>query len=773
MSKVFSRRVRTVAPSAALSFTIMAINAPVAFAQNAPQGELPPVEVQQPDAPAKPKPVKTKVKPKPKPALATKPQAEPEPVAAADVVPDAALAPASGANPKDPYAVVAPGTRSGSLGVPTAAEARAEINRTPGGVDVVPAEEYKENTPAITLKDALDYVPGVFIQPKWGEDSRLSIRGSGLSRNFHGRGVTLLMDGVIPITTADGSSDFQEIDPTAYRYIEVFKGGNALQYGANSLGGAINFVMPTGYDSDLFGARVDVGSFGLIKTSVSSGAVSGNTDYFITGTWQNADGFRDHSEGESFRGSANVGFKITPDLETRFYVNANHIRQDIPGAVTRAEALNNPEGAFVRPGTPSIPNLGQGNDNVDRDYERNLDTVRIANRTSWRVQDGTVIEFGGFYVDRHLDHPIFRVIDNKHNESGGFGRIVDDNVYGGFRNRFVAGAGIHNGETRARQFLNVLGERGALFSDAEQTSDNTTFYAENSFFITPSFAVVGGVQYNDVEREQQRISGGAASGQADFDFWSPKGGFIWEPTKEWQVFGNISRSGEAPTFSEVTLTGAATTSLDVQRATTYEIGMRGNVPGLRWDLALYRSNLDNEFQCLSTGALGTCTQINLDKSIHQGVEAGLAARVFSGLFESGPTSDELWFYGAYTFSDFRFDNDPTFGDNELPGAPRHYLRAELLYKHPSGVYAGPNVEWVPEAFFVDSANTLETKAYALLGAKLGFDNGGNWSAYIEGRNLTDEAYIASASIATTANANSLLFEPGTGRAVYGGVQFRW
>ena len=83
------------------------------------------------------------------------------------------------------------------------------------------------------------------------------------------------------------------------------------------------------------------------------------------------------------------------------------------------------------------------------------------------------------------------------------------------------------------------------------------------------------------------------------------------------------------------------------------------------------------------------------------------------------------------------------------------LRAELLYKHPSGVYAGPNVEWVPDAFFVDSRNTLATDAYALLGAKLGFDNGGTWTAYIEGRNLTDEVYIASASVTTQAQSTAL------------------
>ena len=67
------------------------------------------------------------------------------------------------------------------------------------------------------------------------------------------------MDG-IPINTADGLFDLFEIDPTAYRYVEVYKGANALRYGANSLGGAINFVTPTGRDASPFEARFDAGS---------------------------------------------------------------------------------------------------------------------------------------------------------------------------------------------------------------------------------------------------------------------------------------------------------------------------------------------------------------------------------------------------------------------------------------------------------------------------------------------------------------------------------
>ena len=249
--------------------------ATVAAAQStAPAASLPPIEVtaKAAKAPAK----------KPKAVQAAPAQAKP-------VVTTTASPPAQAAK----ALTGSPAQRAGALTSPSTAEARAEIQRTPGAVAVVPATAYKASTPAVTIKDALDFTPGVFVQTKWGEDTRLSIRGSGLSRNFHGRGVYLLMDGIIPISTADGSSDFQEIDPTAYRYIEVYKGGNALRYGANQLGGAINFVMPTGYDADAFGARFDLGSFGFHKTAASSGGVSGATDYFITGTWQEQDGFRE------------------------------------------------------------------------------------------------------------------------------------------------------------------------------------------------------------------------------------------------------------------------------------------------------------------------------------------------------------------------------------------------------------------------------------------------------------------------------------------------
>lgn len=112
--------------------------------------------------------------------------------------------------------------------------AEEKLGQTAGGTAVIRAESFEAGK-AVTIKDMLDFTPGVFAQSRVNEEARLSIRGSGLSRTFHMRGIRLLQDG-IPINLADGGSDFQDIDPLALQHVEVYKGANALQYGAASLG---------------------------------------------------------------------------------------------------------------------------------------------------------------------------------------------------------------------------------------------------------------------------------------------------------------------------------------------------------------------------------------------------------------------------------------------------------------------------------------------------------------------------------------------------------
>jgi iron complex outermembrane receptor protein len=452
---------------------------------------------------------------------------------------------------------------------------------------------------------------------------------------------------------------------------------------------------------------------------------------------------------------------LSPNVETRFTFNVNDIMQRIPGSVTRSVALSSPTTAAAI--------------NILNDWQRNIESWRIANKTAIRLSETTNLEVGGFIVDRHLMHPIFQWLDYRYEDYGGFARVTDERTIGGFKNRLIAGANLHNGDIDNKQFQNLANAaKGNLLSSSRDESQNISAYIENSFFFLPDVALVAGTQFLHATRDRTGLAN-SDSGSIEFDLWSPKLGLLWNVDKTWQVFANISRSAEVPSFGEsasAAVPAIKFTDIKAQTAVTYEIGTRGRRPDFTWDLAAYRAEIDNELQCLYS-SFGTCQVVNADRTVHQGIEIGFGAAIAKSMLAHGAAPDKLWLNIAYTLNDFRFDGDSTFGDNILPGAPRHFFRGELLYKHPSGVFFGPNVEWVPQAYYADSANTTRTAAYAIWGLKLGFDNGGPLSAYIEGRNLSDEAYIASASIIDVANAGSALFEPGTGRAVFAGIRARW
>lgn len=636
-------------------------------------------------------------------------------------------------------------------GTATAEQAETVIERTPGGVDIISDEDFKD-TPVQHIEDILRYAPGVVTQRRMGDDARISIRGSGLSRAYGVRGIAVLLDG-IPMNTSDGLMDFFEIDPSAYRYVEVYRGSNALRYGANALGGAINLVTPTGRDASAFEGRVDVGSFGYVKGQASTGGVSGDLDYFVTASAQTIDGYRDHSEGDAFRANGNLGYRFSEKAATRFYVTAASTDQRIPGEVSKPSALNDPRAA-----NPVW---------VLQDQQRNVDSIRISNKTSFAFAN-TAVDVGAFYNWRHVDHPIFQYLDYTVDDYGVFARAVDDRSLGGVENRLVAGINLHNGIIDTEQFVNQPGAvKGPLAASMIDRSGNLSIYAENSLSVLPDLALIAGVQYLHAtrDREDRFLANGDQSGRREFDLWSPKFGVLWDVTPDTQVFANISRSAEVPSYDANVITAV---NLEAQRATTYEVGTRGKAAGIGWDLALYRSEVRDELQCVTTGPFSACSIVNAPRTVHQGLEAGL-----NGSIPLGTAGDTIELTGAYTYNDFNFDADPLYGDNELPGVPAHVLNAEIVFGHRSGFYAGPSLEWVPASYFADNANTLTVDPYALLGFTAGYDTGSGLSFYIEGRNLTDRRYISTVAVAGTASPTSELFNPGTGRAVFGGVRARF
>jgi len=677
----------------------------------------------------------------------------------------------------DEIVVRAEADASPSLTVPSLAERRAELSQIPGGAEVVDGEKSFLRGRTSTLKDALDFAPGVYVQPRFGADeSRLSIRGSGIQRTFHGRGLMLLQDG-IPLNLADGSFDFQSTEPLATRSIEVFRGASALEYHGTTLGGAINFISFTGHDAPRLSARLELGSYGQAHAQVSSGLVFGPFDSYVSLSRHFAAGYQEHSRQKSERFFGNFGYRINPNLETRFYLTLLRTDSEIPGNLTKEQLEADPRQAQRNAAMPQF-------DRVTSNWKRDYTLIRLANRTTFE-QDDHRFTLSSFWTNKDLDHPILMVIDQQSNDFGVGLRYDYTGDLAGHRNRFTLGLAGMTGILQDNRYANVLGHRGAKIGDSQQVATNLSFYLQDAFYVTPQVAVILGAQATYARRNNRDDFPVTPTDPDNSDNqqwwgWTPKLGLLWEITDTAQAYVNVSRSFEPPTFGELTAPaggGFGLVRLQPQEATTVEVGTRGEAGRFRWDLAWYHSWVDREL--LEYEVLPGLNQtVNAGRTIHQGVEAALDIDLLRNLLvrpgEEKAAYDRLLLRSVYLWNDFRFDEDPVFGNNALPGIPPHYLRSELLYEHPCGFYAGPNVEWVPQKYNVDSAETLFADPYAIIGFRVGYRSGRGFSIFFEGRNLLDKHYAATTGVISAATpANQAQFNPGDGRGFYGGIEWRW
>lgn len=572
--------------------------------------------------------------------------------------------------------------RNPSLTAPGIDAARARIERTPGGASVVDADEYTRGS-AVTPADALGYAPGVFAQSRipGAEESRLSIRGSGIQRTFHGRGLRVLQDGV-PVNQADGAFDFQALEPLAARYIEVFRGASALQYGATTLGGAINYVSPTGYDASPFQVRTEAGSYDYFRGQISTAGVKDRIDYYVSLSHSSQQGFQAHSEQSNQRLFANVGYRVNDQLETRFSFLYAVSDSELPGSLTKTESNTNPR--LANPG------------NITGNQHRDFNLGRVSNKTTWRFGEQR-LEFSAFYVYKALWHPIFQVLDINSNDYGLEARYVNEAKFMGRKNTLTIGFNPSRGVASDDRYLNVSGAAGARTAQSRQTAANFDFYAENQHYVSERTALVLGAQASRSSRKyEDRFFGDGANNSFDVTYSqvSPKIGARYEFTPSVQVFGNVSRSFEPPSFGELA-GGPAITQVRKQSAWTIEAGTRGRMANGSWDAAYYRARVKDELLSLNDGSGAPLGTVNAPSTLHQGIELGANWTFWK----------TLQVRGAYLWNDFRFDNHAAYGNNALPGIPRQFLRAEALYVTPRGHYIGPNVEWSPRSYAVDMANT--------------------------------------------------------------------
>jgi iron complex outermembrane receptor protein len=691
--------------------------------------------------------------------------------------------------------------QGGSLTVPPVAEQRKEVFQTAGSVDFVDS-----NTPEIQtrhvadLTDALKDVPGVFAETRYGQEIRLSVRGSNITRDYHLRGLELLQDG-IPVNYPDGGGDFYQIDPHYFRSIEVLKGGNALAFGASTLGGAINFVSPTAYTAlsqNLLAA--DGGSYNAIRGQAQVSRIIGDFDFLINASFPHEGGFREHSKSNYTLINANFGYRFSPAAETRFYLGIYDTRQQLPGVLNIYNALSNPQLSTL----PYIP--GVNLDGFGADQARNVTNQRIANKTTFETEIGR-LDVSSWFIHNKLFHPIFVVIDQDGYTWGFTPRLTTRFDIADHRNDLITGVRIWGGRSTDKWFTNYDGRElnppsplpffgvpitppgsDPRIRDNRMEAINLEAYFEDRFFIVPQLAFQFGAKIFSDARKYSVL------GDILFDPFpsyqdknyrgiNPKVGLLFEPAPNIQFFADMTGSRDVPDFIDLTQGyfppkfGPQFTPLVQQKAWTGEIGSRGAWDRYSWNITYYYSALSDELLKFSTNPLANLPPVtfNAPHTVHQGVEFAAAVDLWRDIMGPG-AGDVLKLSQVWTWNDFRFENDPTFGGAPLPGIPRHILRTVLSYNRPDGLYFAPSVDWVPQGAWVDYRHTQQVPGYALFGIQAGYELPQyGMSFYVDARNINSARYISDVTTIVDARDpnTKATYYPGNGRAVYAGMRWRF
>jgi iron complex outermembrane receptor protein len=336
------------------------------------------------------------------------------------------------------------------------------------------------------------------------------------------------------------------------------------------------------------------------------------------------------------------------------------------------------------------------------------------------------------------------------------------------------------------RFASNGGAAGTRTRDFRHHGTDSVLHAGNTLHLTPELHLITGLALVQTVRDVQVTwpsSGGRISSH-DWDY-APRLGLTWQATPQLQLFGNLSRSVE-PAHPWSMIWGSSTyfpagngastgrqstpVALDNQTAATLELGARGDNAFGRWELSIYNARVRHELLNVELQPVPNLVvaESNASPTVHRGLEAGLDSTLWQA------DAGTLTLRQAYTFSDFRYRHDARFGNNLLPGLPRHYYQAELRYARPSGLYAALSTEYASK-MAVDYANSFHADRHVIFGSRVGFDApGGRWQGWLEARNLSDRHYAATVTPGYDDGGRDMARStPGEGFGVYAGLRLRF
>ena len=545
------------------------------------------------------------------------------------------------------------------LGTPTPATAR----KHPGARSVLTEGELSESG-ARTLDDALRQVPGLTVADESGTGVLPNIGVRGLNP-LRSEQVLLLQDG-IPMTLAPYGQTGASLFPLTLQAVEavdVARGGVAVHYGPNNVGGVINFVT----------RRIPVKP----SFTVAESLTVARTGHVLGDTYLRAGGFvrddlglqlqanviggdaeRDHSDTSVRNLMLDTEWFPGGGSEVRAGLQHYTTRNELPGALTPR--------AYEQDRTQSTRPLDRFDGETTRAHLSFTHRFSSDTELSWKTfghrSDRTFTFGNATNADtastlQQSSPREFLVYGTEPSVTVQFGGPV--------RHKLMAGVRYMREEVDYQvDSTNLATGAFSVARDWRFENDAYAAYLSDTFSLLDNrLKITPGVRHEDV-RLSYRNNATAAQTEDSTRDWLPGLDIGFQASPQVFLFANTHRSLRPVQFTQITFGG----DLAAERARNHEVGARwAATPQLDLGLAAFRIQFDNklEFVNAATGFR------NLGAARHQGTELELKYRpqALRGL-ELG---------AAYTLLDTEQEIG-AFRGNDLPYAPHRQLALDSSYR---------------------------------------------------------------------------------------------
>jgi iron complex outermembrane receptor protein len=625
----------------------------------------------------------------------------------------------------------------------------------------------------INLSESLSRVPGVVVQNRqnYSQDLQISSRGFGSRAQFGVRGVRLYADG-IPATSPDGQGQTSNLDLGSAERIEVMRGPFSTLYG-NASGGVIQVFTEDGPPAPTLTQSGAAGSYGTSRSALKFGGQSGALNYIGGASHLETSGYRDHSAAEKDLGNAKLKFAFSDDTRLAFILNAVRQPAQDPAGLRSDQVEQNP-----RQVDASV---------IQFNTRKNVVQNQLGTTVEHRLSASDSLRFAAYGGSRQVEQFLAIPIAAQ-NAPTSSGAVVNlDRFYYGVDLRwsratelagqpfaFTVGSDYDNQKERRKGYINNNGTAGALKRDEDDTVRSAALYAQADWKFAQRWSLFAGLRHTEVSfySSDYYIATGNPddSGSIKFTNTSPAAGLVYEVNPSLNLYGNVGKGFETPTFAELAYrTGTTGLNFTLQPSTNVntELGAKARLPGgQRLTFAVFHIDTKNEI-VVDTASGGRNTFRNATRTTRQGAEMSWSAR----------TLEMLDLLAALSFVDARYRDDFIGGTppvavsegNYLPGVPRRTFYGEARWSPVGQGFSTAFELRHSDRIYASDANAEWAAPYSVVNWRIVFEQrASDWriNEFVRIENLFDKNYVGSVIIGDT---NRRFFEPAPRRNVIVGI----